>query len=321
VSARLSNTSPHAAVALLGALALAFGISACGSSGPSGQSLVNDTFSAHTPIESAQVDLSLSFTPTGSGASASKGLSLSLSGPFQNSGPSKLPHFSLKLALNAGGRPINAAATATGSQFFIELGGSWFVAPEATYKAIEQGYAQATKSATSRSTFSSLGIEPSKWLNKPSNSGTVTVGGVQTYHVSSDVNTSAFLQDVSKLSQSAGPLGSSIPGVSALTPTAISELGHAIHSAHVDIYTGKSDHLLRRLELTANVSSTSQTQALLNGAGEANVKLALQLAELNKPQSIAAPPNPKPFSQLLPALQQLLGSLQSGAAGSSTLGG
>jgi hypothetical protein len=322
VNARLSNTSLRAAVALLGALALAFGVAACGSSGPSGQTLVNDTFSSHSPIESAKVDLSLSFTPTGSGASSSKALSLSLSGPFQNAGPSKLPHFSLKVALNAGGHPIQAGATATGSQLFVELGGSWYEAPEATYKAIEQGYAQATKGSQSRSTFSSLGIEPRKWLANPSNEGTTNVAGTETYHVSADVNTNAFLQDVSKLSQSAGPVGSSVPGLSALSPSAVSELGHAIHSAHVDIYTGKSDHVLRRLELTAKVGSTTQTQAFLNGASEAEVKLQLQFAELNQPQDIAAPPHAKPFSQLLPALEQVLGTLQQSSGGSgSPLGG
>jgi hypothetical protein len=306
------------AVALLAALVLAFALSACGSSGPSGQTLVDDTFSSHTPIESAQIDLSLSFTPVGSGASPSKALSLSLSGPFQNSGQGKLPRFALKVDLTAGEHPIQAAATATGSKFFIQLGGSWFEAPEETYKAIEQGYAQATKSQPSRSAFSSLGIEPRKWLTKPSNSGTATIAGETTYHVSSDVNTAGFLQDVSKLSQSAGPLGSSVPGLSALTPTAINELGTAIHAPHVDIYTGKSDHLLRRLEFTARMTSTSQTQALLNGATEANVKLALQFAELNKPQTISAPTHAKPFSQLLPALQQLLGQLEGGSATGST---
>jgi len=310
VNARLSNTSLRPAVALLAVLALAFGVAACGgSSGPSGQTLVNDTFSSRTPIESAKVDLSLSFTPTGSGAS-SKALTLSLSGPFQNAGPSKLPHFSLNVALNAGGHPIQAGATATGSQLFVELGGSWYEAPEATYKAIEQGYAQATQNSQSRSTFSSLGIEPRKWLTNPSNEGTTNVAGTETYHVSADVNTNAFLQDVSKLSQSAGPVGSAVPGLSALSPSAVSELGHAIHSAHVDIYTGKSDHLLRRLELTAKVGSTTQTQAFLNGASEAEVKLQLQFAELNQPQNITAPPHPKPFSQLLPALEQVLGALQ-----------
>lgn len=313
MSARLSNTGLRAAVALLSSFALVFGLAACGSSGPSGQTLVDDTFSSHTPIESAKIDLSLSFTPVGAGATPSKALSLTLSGPFQNSGQGKLPRFALNVGLTAGEHPIQAAATATGSKLFIQLGGSWFVAPEETYKAIEQGYAQATKSTPSGSAFSSLGIEPRKWLTKPSNEGTTAIAGEPAYHVSADVNTASFLRDVSKLSQSAGPLGSSVPGLSALTPTAVSELGSAIHSPHVDLYTGKSDHLLRRLEFSARMSSTSQTQALLNGATEANVKLQLQFAQLNKPQVFSSPVHPKPFSQLLPALQQLLAQLESGA--------
>jgi hypothetical protein len=324
LSARLSNTTFRAAVALLAAPALACGLAACGGgSGPSASSLVNDTFSSRAHIESGQVDLSLALAPSGSSASA-KSLSLHLSGPFQNAGASKLPHFSLKLDLNAGGHPIQAGATATGSQFFVELGGTWFVAPEATYKAIEQGYAQATRSASSaktRSTFASLGIEPGKWLSSPSNAGSATVAGTPTYHVTSDVDTAAFLRDVSRLSQSSGAL-SSVPGASVLSPSSISELGKSIHSAHVDVYTGKSDRLLRRLDLTASISSTSQTQSLLGGASSAQLTFQLLLSKLNEPQAIAAPAHPRPFSELLPALQQLLGSLQGTSSGaSSSLGG
>jgi hypothetical protein len=319
VKTRLSNTSLRPAVALLGALSLALGVAACGgSSQPSAQSLVNDTVSARSHIESGEVDLSLSLSPTGS--ATAKPVSLRLNGPFQNAGAGKLPHFSLKLGLDLAGKRIQAGATATGAQLFVQLGGAWFVAPESTYKAIEQGYAQATKaSAGQQSSFASLGIEPRKWLSNPSTAGTATVGGVTTYHVSSDVDTAAFLQDVSKLSQSTGSLGSAIPGASALTPSAIAELGKAIHAAHVDIYTGKSDHLLRRLDVTATISSTPQDQSLLGGASSAGVAFHLLLSKLNEPQSIAAPPKPRPFSELLPALQQLLGSLQ-GATGSSLTG-
>jgi hypothetical protein len=319
-TARLSNTIAKTAVALLGAALVAWTLAACGgSSQPSATSLVNDTFSSRTNIESGQVNLSLALAPTGAAAS-SKSLSLRLSGPFQNAGAGKLPHFALKLALDAAGHPIQAGATATGSQLFVELEGSWFVAPSATYTAIEQGYAQATKSASSsksRSTFASLGIEPRKWLSKPSTVGTTTVGGETVYHVTAGVDTGAFLHDVSKLSQSGGAIGTGVPGASAISPATISELAKSIKSAHVDVYTGKRDHLLRRLALVASLASTPQTQSLLSGASSAQVTLDLQLSHLNQAQKISAPSNPRPFSELLPALQQLFGALQ----GTSTLGG
>jgi hypothetical protein len=323
-TARLSNTILKAAVALLCAGLAAWALGACSSSAsPSASSLVDDTFSSRANIESGQVNLALALAPNGSAAS-SKSLSLRLTGPFQNSAAGKLPRFSLELDLDAAGHPIQAGATATGSRLFIELAGTWFAAPSSTYRAIEQGYAQATKTASShkaRSAFASLGIEPRRWLAKPSTVGTTAVNGEAVYHVTAGVDTAAFLHDVSRLSQSSGALGTTVPGAAAISPSAISELAKSIKSAHVDVYTGKSDHLLRRLALVASLVSTPQTQSLLAGAGSAQVTLDLQLSQINKAQTISPPSKPRPFSELLPALQQLFGALQGSAAGASSLGG
>jgi hypothetical protein len=311
-TARLSNTLVKAAVALLAVALGGCALAACGgSSQPSATSLVNDTFSSRANIESGQVNLSLALAP-GGGSASSKSLSLRLTGPFQNSTPGKLPRFALKLDLDAAGHPIQAGATATGSQLFVQLEGSWFVAPQATYEAIEQGFAQATKAAANktRSSFASLGIEPRKWLSKPTTVGTTTVNGEAVYHVTAGVDTSAFLHDVSKLSQSGGQIGTGVPGASAISPATISELAKSVKSAHVDVYTGKHDRLLRRLALVASLASTPQTQSLLSGASSAQVTLDLQLSHINRAQTISAPSNPRPFSELLPALQQLFGSLQ-----------
>ena len=120
-------------------------------------------------------------------------------------------------------------------------------------------------------------------------------------HLTAAVNVPAFLADVSKLSQAGGSLGLGSTGsTGSLSPAAVSELAKSIKSAHVDVYTGQSDHLLRRLEVTAAVTGTPQTQALLGGLSSANLKVLLEFSDLNKPQSISAPPNPEPASQLLP---------------------
>lgn len=324
---RLTNTPLRLAVALLVLLALAGGLEACASSSssPSAQTLLGDTFSPHAAIEGGNVNLSIGLSGSGtqSGSSGSvKSLAVRLSGPFQSTGAGKIPSFALKLDLTAAGHTLAAGATSTGSSFYVELEGSWFTAPQSAVEAFRKGYEQATKQATVakvRSSFAALGIEPSHWLSNPTVVGTSTVGGVATYHLTADVNTAGFLADVSKLSSSTGALSSSVPGASALSPALISELAKSVHSAHVDIYTGKSDHLLRRMTLAASVSATPQTSSLLGGLHSASVSLDLQLTELNKPQTIAAPSNPKPFSQLLPALEQLLGPLLSGSSGSGLL--
>jgi hypothetical protein len=325
--ALLKNTTLHAAVALLAAISCACLLSACGGASGSAQSLLDDTFSGHTQIESGNVNLSFALGAAGRSA-ATKPLAVRLSGPFENAGAGKLPRFALQLQLSAAGHALQAGATSTGSALFVELAGTWFSTPDSTYKALEEGYAQATKTASTakvRSTFSSLGIEPGHWLSNPTKVGTTTIAGVQTVHLTASVDIPAFLADVSKLSQAGGALGLGSPvpgagtGTGTLSPTVITELAKSIKSAHVDIYTGQSDHLLRRLEVSATVSATPQTQALLGGLSTADVKVLLEFSGLNKPQTIAAPSNPQPPSQLLPALQQLVGVLRGVSSSGSGL--
>lgn len=324
----MKNTTIRAAVALLAAIACMSLLAACsGSSSGSAEALLKDTFSGHTQIESGNVNLSFGVSATGHNGAANP-LAVRLSGPFQSAGAGKLPRFALALQLSAAGHALNAGATSTGSALYVQLAGTWFSTPQRAYTAIEQGYAQATAKASSakaRSTFSSLGIEPGRWLSSPAQVGTATVAGAQTVHLTASVDIPAFLADVSKLSQAGGGLsptlpGSSLPGGGALSPTVVTELAKSIKSAHVDIYTGQSDHLLRRLEVTAVVSGTPQTQALLGGLGSAELKVLLEFTDLNKPQTIVAPPNPQSSSQLLPALQQLVGILQGAGSGSAAGG-
>jgi hypothetical protein len=326
LGALLKNTTLRAAVALLAVILLACLLGACGGSSGSAQSLLEDTFSGHTQIESGNVNLSFAVGATGSSA-ATKPLAVTLSGPFESAGAQKLPRFALQLQLSAAGHALQAGATSTGTALFVELAGTWFSTPDSTYSALQQGYAQATKSASSakaNSTFSSLGIEPGRWLSDPTEVGTTTIAGEPTVHLTASVDIPSFLADVSKLSQagSALGLGSPIPGSGAqgtLSATAVSELAKSIKSAHVNVYTGQSDHLLRRLEVDATVAGTAQTQAILGGLSSADVKVKLEFSDLNKPQTITAPSNPQPPSQLLPALQQLVGVLQGVSSSSSGL--
>jgi hypothetical protein len=322
--ALLKNTKLRVAVALLLLCTCAAALAACsGSSSQSPQALLSDTFSGHSQIESGKVNLSFAISASGSGA-ATKPLSVALSGPFQSEGAGKLPRFALKLDLSAAGHGLSAGATSTGSALYVPLAGTGFSTPSSTYKALDEGFAQATKQASTakvRSTFSSLGIEPGRWLSNPSILGTATVGGAATIHLSAGVNIPAFLADVSKLSQAGTTLGlgSPVPGAASISPTVIDELAKSIRSAHVEIYTGRDDHMLRRLEVSAAVAGTSQTRALLGGLSSAQVKVLLEFSDLNKPQAISAPSNPQPPSQLLPAVQQLLGVLQGAAGGGTTL--
>ena len=315
------NTTARVSVALLALIACVCALSACSGSSGSAESLLGETFSGHTAIKSGNVKLS--FALSASGSSGTQPLSVAFAGPFESTSSGKIPRFDLQLKLTAAGHPLAAGATSTGSALYVQLAGTWFSIPSSTYKQIEESFAKATAStgsAKANSTFSALGIEPGHWLSEPTQAGTTTIDGVSVVHLTAAVNIPAFLADVSKLSQAGGSLGLGSTGsTGALSPSAVSELAKSIKSAHVDVYTGQSDHLLRRLEVTASVTGTPQTQALLGGLRSADLKVLLELSDLNQPQSISAPPNPEPASQLLPALQQLAGALQ-GANGTASGG-
>ena len=300
------------AAALLALAALACGLGACGAGGSSGaEVMLAQTFESHKPIESGRIDLSLALTPdrVAGGTPPAKLLGVELRGPFQGRGAGKLPEFSLQLALAASGRTLRAGATATSGQIYIELAGTPFVTPAGTAQQLQQSYAQTTRassSAKARSTFAGLGVDPGEWLVDPHIVAAGTNG--ETTHIAGSLDVARFLADAQKISGAGGALG--LSAGSAVPSTAgIAGLAGSVRSARVDVYTGTQDHLLRRLLLTADVAATPQARSALGLSSGATLTLDLAFAQLNQPQTITAPANPRPISDLGPALEGLRSSL------------
>jgi len=300
------------AAAVLAAGALTGGLAACGGSGtPSAQSLLADTLASQTPIQSGSIWLSLSLTPLGAGGSplGGEGFTLELSGPFQGAGQGRLPSFALQLDLAAGGRSLTAGATATGGRLFIELAGTPYLAPPAVASSLEQGYALAGgggAGAAGRSPLGALGVEPGEWLKSPVVVGSASVGGVQTVHVTSPLDLQRFAADAPRLAASLGTIALGLPGREArpLSAARLAALLGSVSAGRVDLYTGSRDHLLRRLTLNALLSPRPSSDAVPGApTGTWRLTLDLRLADVNAPQSIAAPADPRPSSLLVEALE------------------
>ncbi len=309
-----------AVLATVLALASAIGLEACGGASPSAQTLLSDTFQSHKPIESGQIDLALKLAASGY-APLAQPVALQLSGPFQSLGAKRLPRFALQVSLALGGQPLKAGAVSTGSRLFVELGGSPFEAPAATVSAVQKSFAQATSSASAgkgSGTFASLGLNPSSWLEHPVDKGTVQIAGEQTTHIEAGLNVTRFLTDTDRLSGVGNSTGLSgaAPGLALLAPSEIPALSRSVKSARVDVYTGRDDHLLRRLSVSATVATDAKDRAALQGLRSASLSLQLGFTDVNKPQRIVAPSNPQPLSDLQGYLQQL-GILGSGSTASS----
>lgn len=305
---RATNTSLRATVALLALLAVAAGaLAGCGGGGPeSAQQLLNDTFRTGPSVQSGRLDLTLSLAGRGrTGLSAP--VTIRLSGPFQGAGSAKLPSFDLTLGLQAAGHTVQAGAISADHQFFLQLQGASFVAPASTVQNLERSYAQSGRAAGSSgtSTFAALGIDPGRWLIDPRKAGTATTGGAQTIHLVAGVDVAAFLRDANRLAKAGGSLGLGSSQGSSLSPALIAALAGSIKNATVDVYTGASDHLLRRLRLRASLLATPATSAVLQGLRSATLALDVRLSDVNHPQRIVAPASPRPLSDLVASLSQL----------------
>ena len=92
-------------------------------------------------------------------------------------------------------------------------------------------------------------------------------------------------------------------------------------TAHIDVYTGESDHLLRKLAVTLDIAPPS---GAASGVSEVKLDFSLTINDVNQPQTITAPQNAKPLSDLTGQLGGLglsLGGLGSGSSSSGSSSG
>jgi hypothetical protein len=300
-------------------------VAGCGGSSGGGDAstsqLLKDTFSGGKTVKSGKLDVSLGFEAKGL-PTLTGPVALKLSGPFESQGAGKLPKFDFDLALAAGGQTVQAGAVSLGDSGFLKFGGRAYTVDKALFDQFKTGYEKSQAQAKGKEagpSFSALGVDPARWLKDARKVGKADVGGTATFHITSGVDVPRFLADVNKLLSKAKNLGGSttqsVP--QGLSPTVQSIIERSVKSAQVDVYTGESDHTLRRLALNVSLVVPKDAQKSAGGLQSGELRFDLQIADLNADQTINAPANPRPLSDL----QQALGVLQGGGstgAGTST---
>ena len=286
------------------ALLLALGLGACGGGGGgSAESLLKQTFGPNHPVRSGSLGVQLNIDATG--LQGLKGpVSLKLTGPFESQGKGKLPKFDFSLALNTSATNFSAGAISTGDKGFLKVQGKTYVVSDQLFQQFKQGYEQAASKSQSKSgalSFKSLGVDPLSWLKDPKKAGTEDVGGAATYHVTAGINMSKFLDDINTLLGKAGSLGQgNLP--SAITPSQRRDIERSVKSATLDVWTGQDDKTLRRLRIELGIAVPADVQKRASGLKSGHVEFDLTISDLNKSQTINAPANARPLSELTSAL-------------------
>jgi hypothetical protein len=310
-------------IALLSAAFVAVAIAACGGES-SGQatSLLKQTFSGTHSINSGNVNVALSVDPSGS--STLKGpISLSLGGPFASLGNHKVPKSNFNIAINALGHTGQLGILSTGTNGYVTLNGTSYQLPASTFQQLESSFSSLTSSSGGGSgsgALGKLGIDPMHWLVKPTIAGNDTVGGTSTTHIRAGVNVPALLDDINTFLGKASSLGvsgaSRLP--SSISPATRTRIANEVKQPHVDVWTGNDDKTLRRIAIGLTLPVTGQVSSLLGGLNAAQISFRLQYADLNQPQTIAAPTSVAPFAQFQAKLQTILSSIQSAVGGAAT---
>jgi hypothetical protein len=308
---------------LLGVVVAALALAACGSSSGSSsssgnaQSLLKQTFASGRPVKSGV--LGISFTLTPSGSSTLKGpISFSINGPFQSRGTGKLPESSFTIGISALGHQGQLGIVSTGAGGFVTLDGAAYQLPAADFQRLESGFSSVGGSGQGGPGLSSLGIDPQHWLSSASVVGSDTIDGTDTTHIRSGVNVTALLQDLNTLlGKASSSSGTKLP--SSIPQATQQKIAAAIKNASVDIWTGKSDKVLRKMSLNLTVPVTGRLSTVAGGMSSAGIGFNLQYSHVNQSQTIAAPSNIKPYSQFTTKLRSVLTGIE-GSVGAGSLG-
>jgi hypothetical protein len=292
---------------------VALAVAGCGGSDndPAAVSQVKNAFSKS--IGTAVVDVDFGANLQG-GQSIKGPVSLKLSGPYKSNGKTKLPSFDWNIAVSGSGANFDGRLTSTGDDLYLGFQGQSYDVGKDTIARYNQTLAQGR--TTKRKSFQEFGVDPGSWVKGAKNEGDANIAGTPTTHVSASVNFNKVLDDLNTLVRKAG---SSVPGATGtprqLTAKQRKQFTDAVKSSSFDVYVGKADGKLRRLALTVQFDIPKDQRSSAGGVKGGTLNLSIQYAKVGQPQTIQAPANPKPLSELLGTLGGAAG-LGSGSGGS-----
>ena len=241
---------------------------------------------------------------------------LRLSGPFSSTEPDQLPRFDFEVGIDASGQRLTAGAVSTGDKGFLRFQGQAYAVGDELFEQFRSGYAEQAKCSEDKEegvSFSTIGVDPRRWLQDPRKEGTEEVGGTTTIHIASGIDVPRFVEDLNRIlgrtdvqqdpcaeeDAEAQPE----PSSRQLTEEQRRQIIEAVQDARVDIWTGEEDKTLRRLNVDLRLDAPGDQ------AKAGRVQLDLLLGALNEDQEITAPEGARPLDELVAGLggQQLPG--------------
>lgn len=210
-----------------------------------------------------------------------------LRGPFALR-PGGLPVAKVVYTQIAGAHQGTATFISTGAKAYAEVNGKAYELPASSTNALRQ----AAGGPGGSSTFAELRID--NWVKHPAVTDDRQVGGAQTTRVTGDLDIVATANGLLDLVRQLGRAAPTIEGHQA------KQLENAVKTSSFELWSGRDDHILRRLLLKADLGLDvpPSLRRVLGEVVGARLDFELAISDPNKPVSVAPPTNPLPSSQL-----------------------
>jgi hypothetical protein len=263
-------------------VALVLFVAGCGGGGEASK-VLSDTGGNLGKLRSGNLTLRLVVSPR----QGTKGrIGFELHGPFALRDGS-LPVAKIAYTQIAGAHEGTATFISTGTKAYAEVNGKAYELPASAAQSIRQAAAGGSGSA-----FGQLRID--NWVRHPTVTDGGEVGGARTRHVFGDLDVVAAANGLLDLIRQLGRDAPSIQGDQA------KQLEQAVRLSSFDLWSGRDDHLLRRLLLKADLGLQvpESLRRVLGDVVGAKIDFELAVSNPNKPVSVAPPTNPLPSSQL-----------------------
>ena len=278
-------------VLCLGVLsALSASLVACGRE-PPGQRALDATEQRLSKVRSGVLTMSLLASPAG--APEGRGVGFELEGPFavaEEKG--RLPVADLAYTRVTGDQRRTTRFVSTGTRAFVQLGGRTYeLEPGQVADLRATGEDEAGKGGLD-------GLRLDEWIDDPRLGVGPGAGAGATDLITGTLDPVAALNDVLSLAAGFGVSEEDAPRQ--LEGESAERVRRAVRSSSVELLTGRSDRLLRRLRMQIDLGVEDQA-ALREALGRlAGVRLGMELRvdQPNRRVRVEAPPGARPISEL-----------------------
>ena len=268
--------------ALLAAGALVAG---CGG-GESADEVLSETAAKLDRIRSGTIHVDFRIDPRGPAGVQEFGFALD--GPFALGGSGPLPVADIEYTQTVGDDSETVTVISTGTKAYIRTQGR-------TYELPPEQAQQLRGAAGQLRAGSGLGeFAIDQWIEDPELDDGGKVGGADTDRIQAELNVVNAVRDLVALARQAGQ------DLPQLGDQDAERLADSVRSSRFEVYTGKDDRLLRRLELEIDfgLDVPRELRGALGSLVGARVLFELGVDDPNRKVTVAEPENALPSSEL-----------------------